>query len=270
MQPDFTHTTLGKTGLSVHRLGFAASYRPGEDTVRHAAERGMNLFFGYGMDKQLVRGLRPLLQSQRERYIVATGAYNYMLGHTNLRRSLETRLRQFGTEYIDLFLFLGVMREKDFPLRLRDELILLKQSGKVRFVGMSGHNRQFAGRIASEGGMDVLMVRYNAAHRGAEEDVFPQCSMHNPGIISYTATRWRYLLRAPKTWPASERVPTAPMCYRFVLSHPGVHVALSAPRSTRELDENIDALARGPLDPEEDRFMRSFGDAVHQAKKFFM
>lgn len=238
--------------------------------MHRAAERGVNLFFAYGIDRQMIRALRPLLGSERQRFVVATGAYNLVLGHTDLRRTLEARLRQFNTDYIDLFLFLGVMREKDFPLRLRDELLSLRETGKARYVGLSCHDRKFAGRLAADGGMDVLMVRYNAAHRGAEQEIFPFCSAHNPGIISYTATRWRYLLRAPKRWPAHGPVPTAPMCYRFVLSHPGVHVALSAPRSLRELDENIDALQQGPLDEEEDRFMRSFGDAVHQSKKFFL
>ena len=114
------------------------------------------------------------------------------------------------------------------------------------------------------------MIRYNAAHRGAEQDIFPFCSMHNPGIISYTATRWSYLLRPPKGWPKDGRVPSAGECYRFVLSNPNVHVVLTAPRNERQLIENITAVRKGPLVEEDMKFMKDFGDAVHRHYKWFM
>jgi aryl-alcohol dehydrogenase-like predicted oxidoreductase len=267
---DFVHTTLGRTGLRIHRLGLSASYRPGPRALQRAVERGVNCFFGYGFDRQMTRFMRPLLGKERERYVVATGAYNLIIGYPDLRRTLEKRLRQFGTDYIDIFLFLGVMKEKEFPARARDEMFRLREEGKVRFVGMSCHDRKFAGRMAEEGGMDTLMIRYNAAHRGAEGDIFPHCVSHNPGIISYTATRWSYLLRPPKGWPREGRVPSAGMCYRFVLSNPSVHCTLTAPRSEKELEENLDSLEKGPLSDEDAAFMRSFGDAVHNSKKWFM
>jgi aryl-alcohol dehydrogenase-like predicted oxidoreductase len=270
MTTDFSHAILGRTGLRVHRLGLSASYRPGPRALGRAVERGVNCFFGYGFDGQMTRYMRTVLRTDREKYVVATGAYNLILGYPDLRRSLEKRLRQFGTDYLDIFLFLGVMKEKEFPLRARDEMFRLRDEGKVRFVGMSCHDRPFAGKMAQEGGLDTLMIRYNAAHRGAENDIFPYCPAHNPGIISYTATRWTYLLRKPKGLPGGSPVPTAGMCYRFVLSNPSVHLTWTAPRNERELDENLDALEQGPLTGEESLFMKSFGDAVHHTKKWFM
>ena len=56
---------------------------------------------------------------------------------------------------------------------------------------------------------------------------------------------------------------TAGDCYRFCLSSPHVDVTLTGPASTAQLDENLAALERGPLAPEEDRWMREFGAAVH-------
>ena len=270
METNTTHTVLGNTGLKVHRLGLSASYRPGAAALERGAERGINYFFGYGFDGQMTRFTRKLFARDRERYVLATGAYNLVVGYPSIRRTLEKRLRQFGTDYIDLFLFLGVMKEKEFPPAARDEMQRLKEEGKVRFVGMSCHDRKFAGRMAAEGALDALMIRYNAAHRGAEQDIFPRLASHNPGVVSYTATRWTYLLRAPKRWPAGGRVPDAGLCYRFVLSHPAVHIVLTAPRSVRELDQNIDAVERGPLAEDDASFMRSFGDAVHHTKKWFM
>lgn len=270
MNPDFTHTTLGHTGMPVHRLGLSASYRPGKKTIYTAIDEGVNYFFGYGIDTQMTGVLREVLKRNRENYIVATGAYNYIFRYQNIRRTLEKRLRQFGTDHIDVFLFLGVMKEKEFPQRARDEMIRLREEGKVRAIGMSCHDRKFAGKLAAEGALDVFMIRYNAAHRGAEQDVFPHLQPNDPGVVSYTATRWTYLLRRPNTWPRDGRVPDAGLCYRFVLSNPNVDVCMTAPTNENQLRENLTALSKGPLDTEEMEYMRRFGDAVHHTKKWFM
>jgi hypothetical protein len=80
---------------------------------------------------------------------------------------------------------------------------------------------------------DLFMVRYNAAHRGAEREVFPLLPEppERPGIFAYTATRWGSLLD-PKRLPAGERAPSAADCYRFCLSHPGVDMVLCGPADT--------------------------------------
>jgi len=269
MSQDFTHATLGRTGLAVHRLGLSASYRPGKKAILDAADAGVNYFFAYGFDSHMKSACRELLARKREHYVLATGAYNYLIGYQDLRRTLHRRLRQFGTEYLDLFLFLGVMKEKEFPFRAREELLKLRDEGKVRAIGLSTHDRAFAGRLASSGEVDVLMIRYNAAHRGAERDIFPHLADHNPGVISYTATRWTALLRKPRQWPANQPRPAAGQLYRFALSNSHVHVCLTAPRNGRELEENLSALEAGPLSPQEMEFLQRFGNAVYAAGKAF-
>lgn len=270
MNSDFTHTILGRTGMHVHRLGLSASYRPGIKTIHQAVDGGINFFFAYGFDTQMITALREILKKDRDKYILATGAYNLILGHPHLRRTLEKRLRQFNTDYIDVFLFLGVMKEKEFPDRVREELYRFRQEGKVRAIGISCHDRKFIGTLAAEGALDVMMMRYNAAHRGAEQDIFPHLEPQNPGVVSYTATRWRYLLRRPGGYPKDGQILTAEMCYRFVLSNPYIHVCLTAPGNEKQLEENLLALQKGPLSAEEITFMQKFGDIVHHRKKWFM
>lgn len=267
---DFTHTILGNTGLRVCRLGLSATYRPGKKAIYKALDEGINCFFGYGFDTQMTAVLRDILKKNREDYVVITGAYNLLIGHLDLRRTLEKRLLKLRTDYIDVFLYLGVMKPKHLTDRVREQFYRFRDEGKVKAVGTSCHDRKFAGRLAADGVLDTLMIRYNAAHRGAEEDVFPHLKEHNPGLISYTATRWGYLLRRPRNWPKEARIPTAGMCYRFVLSNPNVHVCLTAPRNENELNQNIAALRQGPLSEKEMDFMRRFGDAVHHTKKWFM
>lgn len=269
LQNSFSRSVLGRTGWPVFRLGLSASYRPGVSTIRRAQERGVNLFFAYGFDTHMVKAMREILPGNRDSTILVTGAYNLIIGYPNIRRTLEKRLRQFRTDYIDLFLFMGVMKEKEFPLRAREELMRLRGEGKVRAIGLSTHDRAFAGRLAKSGEMDVLMVRYNAAHRGAEADIFPYLAASNPGLISYTATRWTALLRRPKGWPSSEPMPAPGQLYRFVLSNPNVHAALTAPRNMKELEENLAALEAGPLSQAETELLHRFGDAVYAAGKAF-
>jgi aryl-alcohol dehydrogenase-like predicted oxidoreductase len=270
MTGDFVRTTLGNTGLQVHRLGLSATYRPGRATIHKALDGGLNFFFAFGIDGQMMGVLREILPKERERYVVATGAYNMLFGHPNLRRTLEKRLRQLNTEYIDVFMYLGVTKPEHFPESLREEYLRLREEGKIRFTGISTHDRRFAGELARRGALDIIMMRYNAAHRGAERDIFPHLQMHNPGIVGYTATRWHALLERPRTWPENRPIPDAGMCYRFVLTNPNVHVCLTAPRNMKQFQENLTALERGPLDREEMSFMAAFGDAVYQRQKWFM
>jgi aryl-alcohol dehydrogenase-like predicted oxidoreductase len=270
MGEDFLHTTLGRTGLGVCRVGLSATYRPGKDTVRRAIEEGLNYFFCFGVDTHMTKVLRDEMKGRRERFVVATGAYNLLFGHPNIERTLDKRLRQLGTDYIDVFMFLGVTKAKHFPPELIERFARLKDTGKVRAIGLSTHARKFAGELAAEGLVDVLMIRYNAAHRGAEQDIFPYLEPHNPGVTSFTATRWRELIRrpSPAKWPKAEPVPTAGQCYRFVLSNPAVHVCLMSPSNIRQFEANLmEIREKGPLAPDEMDFMRRFGDAVHHTRK---
>lgn len=270
MPDDFKHAVLGRTGLKVCRLGLAGTYRPGKEAIHKALDAGINYFFFFGIDTQLIKVLRDAIPARRrEDFVLASGGGNLILKSQNLRKSVERRLRKLKTDYIDIYHYLGVYKEKHFPEKVKEELLKLKETGKVRFTGVSCHHRKLLGKLAREGEVDVLMIRYNTAHRGAEQDIFPYLAEHNPGVVSYTATRWGYLLRRPKGWPADGRVPTAGDCYRFVLSNPAVHVALTAPRNLKQLEENLKVLDAGPLPAEDMEFMRRFGDAVHARQKKF-
>ena len=266
----FERGVLGRTGISVHRLGLAATYRPGERAVERALDEGVDYCFCFGVDGQMIRVLRRLSAARRDRVVIATGAYNYVLWSQDLRKTLEKRLRQLGTDRIDVFHFLGVMKPRDLTPRVRDQLAALRADPRVRAVSVSCHDRRLAGALAADGALDCLMIRYNAAHRGAETDIFPRLSAHDPGVVCYTATRWRYLLRRSRGWPKDGPVPTAGQCYRFVLTSPHVDVCLTAPRSERELLENLAAVRAGPMPEDELAFMRDYGDVVHAHAGWFM
>lgn len=264
MAEDFSvHRALGRTGLLVSRLGLASGYGIGSEAVERAFhEYGVNYFLcgtrrGGGM-RQALRTLAPV---HREKIVIAVQTYDH-LGFF-MKRSVERGLRSHGIDRFDV-LVLGWFNH--FPgRRVLDAALRLRDEGKVRHLAMSGHNRSLFGSVAREGcsPIDIFMVRYNAAHRGAEKEVFPFLpEKEPPGVTTYTATRWGKLLRAGKM-PAGERPLTAAECYRFVLSHPGVDLCLAGPRTDDEMVEGMEALRGGPLTPDEMERARRIGDHVH-------
>ena len=47
---------------------------------------------------------------------------------------------------------------------------------------------------------------YNAAHPGAEMDIFPHYAARRPLTVAYTATSWRKLLKKPVISAISKRL----------------------------------------------------------------
>jgi aryl-alcohol dehydrogenase-like predicted oxidoreductase len=117
--------------------------------------------------------------------------------------------------------------------------------------------------MAESGRLDCIMVRYNAAHRGAERDVFPVTSTLGLPVIAYTATRWGALLQPTPSDPPGFSVPSAPAWYRFVLQSPAVSVVLAAPHTRSELEEDLGVLtAAGPMPEGEYEALARHGERV--------
>jgi aryl-alcohol dehydrogenase-like predicted oxidoreductase len=166
--------------------------------------------------------------------------------------------RALGVEQIDLFLLFWVQAHWYVTGKTWPAMRKLKSDGKVRALGISCHDRKMARELVDELGLDALMIRYNAAHRGAEREIFATLPERRPGIVAYTATRWGKLLE-----PKSGLGPMTPSeCYRFQLSHPAVDVSLCGAASFEELSENVRGVEAGALDTARLEQVRRFGDAV--------
>ena len=109
------------------------------------------------------------------------------------------------------------------------------------------------------------MIRYNAAHRGAEREVFPTTDAIGMPVIAYTALRWGALLQPAPEDPPGFRVPTAPDLYRFVLQSDSVAVVLAAPSNRAELDEDLEVLRSSrPLAASEYALLAEHGERVRR------
>jgi aryl-alcohol dehydrogenase-like predicted oxidoreductase len=254
---------LGKTGLPVSRLGLAGGYGvPAAAVERAFHEYGVNYFYWSSPRRGGMRdGLRNLVKTNRKDIVIVLQSYDH-LGLT-VRRSVIKGISALGVDHADVVL-LGWHNWYP-PGKIIREVAELKDEGKVRFVGMSGHNRKLFGEIAraDDSPIDIFMVRYNAAHRGAEKEIFPYLSGDKrPGLTTYTATRWGKLLN-PKKMPPGQPPLTASECYRFVLSDPHVDLCMMGPATEAQMVEGLTALAKGPLSTKEIERVRKIGDYVH-------
>ena len=258
---NFTHRDLPVVKKRVHRLGLAFNHGIGAASVEAALDQGINYLFWTRFQKAERQAVvKAALRRDRDRYVLATGVtFGYLA--TGIRRGLEKILRSFDIDYLDVFQLYWLGRMSFFSQSIQKELIGLREEGLVRALGVSIHDRKRAGKLAEDSPLDLLMIRYNAAHPGAEKDIFPSYAKRRPLTVAYTATRWRKLLKSPKGWSGPPM--TAGDCYRFCLSSPHVDVVLTSPKSGEQLQENLAALENGPLSEAEDQQFRKFGRAVH-------
>jgi aryl-alcohol dehydrogenase-like predicted oxidoreductase len=258
MRQSWTKATLGRSGVEVTRLGLASSYGADAGDVERAFERGVDFFYwGSRRTDAFGEGIARLAPRHRDRMRLVVQSYTRAA--FLMRGSLERALRDLRTEYVD-FLLLGWWNAPP-PPRIVEAAIAIKESGRARHVMISCHHRPSFEAMAASGAFDAIMVRYNAAHPGAERDVFPKLGANPPGVVAYTATRWAGLLD-PKKMPPGERTPRASDCYRFALSHPAVDAVWCGARDAAEIDEALLALERGPLSDEELAWMKRVGAHV--------
>jgi aryl-alcohol dehydrogenase-like predicted oxidoreductase len=264
----FERALLGRTGLEVGRLGVASGYGVPGTALEWAFERGVNyIFWSTPRGESFGAALRRL-RPQRERFVLVIQSYTRVAGL--LGWSVIRALRTLSFDYTDVLL-LGLWNKR-VPARILDAAWRLKERGLVRFLALSTHNRKLVPRIAAGHEFDVVHFRYNAAHPGAEQDIFPHLpAAHRPGMVSFTATSWRHLLgKAPlqgflpgtHRLPKSERTPTATDCYRYVLTQPGVDVCLTGPANAAQMEEALEALRLGPMSQDELAWMQRVGRAV--------
>jgi aryl-alcohol dehydrogenase-like predicted oxidoreductase len=250
---------LGRTGLSVGSLGLAGSFGIDADGVEQAFhELGVNYFFVTSRMKKMIEGLRRLIRGgHRDSLVLALGA-SIPTGWS-VRREWEHAAKLLEVDTIDVFHLFWVQAHWYVTGKTWPAMQKLKEEGRARALGISCHDRPMARALVDELALDVLMIRYNAAHRGAEREIFDTLpSVARPGIVSYTATRWGKLLQ-----PRGDLGPmSGPECYRFALGNPTVDVALCGARNFDELRANAEGVLAGPLSLSRLDEVLRFGDAV--------
>lgn len=264
MSAEYKTSITSLNGAPASSLGLGAYEGQDSACVPRAYEGGINYFFFYGLNQgDFVGRLKPLILDHREELIVASGSgARTRRGLVSVRQKI---LKAAGLEMLDVFFAEYINPDDDREQifgdgGVLDELQHWKSAGLIRYVGATAHNRELARDLALDPRVDVLMHRFNMAHRKAAQEVFPSALKAGTPVVAFTATRWGTLLDPPQTWRASP--PSAADCYRYCLAQPAVRVVLTAPRDVGELEQNITVLHDSPMDSEQQRASEAYGELV--------
>jgi predicted aldo/keto reductase-like oxidoreductase len=264
---DFLAAGFGPLGR-VCRLGLAT--RGGNDLavadVLHAVQRGVNFLNWCGTPDALSRAVAGM--GPRRKDVVVCVQFEARTA-ADAKAELRQLLRELHTDFIDVLTLYYVEHPDEWqeitaPGGSLEYLRQAQRDGSVRQLGLTSHQRKLAAAWAQTGLLDVLMIRYNAAHRGAETEVFPVTDALGMPVVVYTCLRWGALLRPTPDDPPGFAVPRVPVWYRFALRSPSVTVALMAPDNRAELDEDLTVLEQGPLSEDAYRAAAEHGQRVRR------
>jgi aryl-alcohol dehydrogenase-like predicted oxidoreductase len=260
------------TSLEVSPFCVGAVGNP--DAIGAAFDAGINFFFvtadmHWPFYEASRRGLAALFArgpSVRDRVVVAAVAYVTQpeFCHVPFDEVIESVP---GLERLDVTVAGGSYRG-DFATRA-EQYALHKHRG-VRAFGTSFHDREMAAQAFAEDLVDIGFVRYNALHRGAEEDLFPRLPRSRRSLLyNFTSTTgflppadYGQLGLSADYWQ-----PTITDYYRFVLARPEIDGLLCAPREPEQVRELARALEQGPLTDEEMDYIRDLADLMRGAVK---
>ncbi len=261
----FEQISLGKTGLKTSRLAIGVGYHPSAKAIAWAVENGINYIFWGSIKFRVVPKALKLLGKNRDKVIIAVPCYGHKFIPLNawIKFTVNRALRSLKRDYLDIFQLAYVSKKPSDSAM--EALLKLKEQGKVRNLGITTHNRKLAAELFRDPNMEIFNIRYNAANRGAEKEIFPY--VDDQVIVNFNSTRWGTLLKPAKGWPEDKPAPKAIDCYRFVLSRPEVSVCMMGISNIEQLKENVKTLELGPMSEDELKWMREFGDAVYGKSK---
>lgn len=239
----------------VCRLGLATRGNTALDPadVHYAVERGVNYLNWCGHPDGLSCAVAEMGDARQD---VVIAWQLQSSSASTAERELERALQELQTDYIDVVTFYYVESEREWLDIVGEDgayqaLARARDAGTVRLLGLTSHQRSLAARIAageigssnaSGRPLDMLMLRYNAAHRGAERDVFPITDPLGIPVVVYTCLRWGALMAPTLDDPAAFAPPPAKEWYRFALANESVAVAIAAPNGREELDHDMELL----------------------------
>jgi hypothetical protein len=253
---------LGAAQLPVSPICLGAVDTP--DTVLAAYDRGVNFFFvtadlHWPRYQPLRVGLERLFAvnpQARDRVVVA--GVSYIVQKDFCAVSFQELVDAVpGLERLDV-LVAGGAYAADEPRFARHAAMRAARHVGARAIAASFHDRGAALRSIDDETLDLAFVRYNARHSGARHDLFPHLAPRTSvrlygfkataGAVS--AARCHALGLGDDHW-----IPRVTDHYRFALTQRALDGLLCAPRTPAEIHALADALAAGPLDPDEEQHL---------------
>jgi hypothetical protein len=263
---DLPKVVLGRTGLTVTRLGIGGAYCKSVDGYQAALDCGVNYVdtarvYRDGEDEKVIG---QAISGRRDGLTVATKTMKR--DADGARSDLETSLRLLGTEYIDIYQLhhLNTEAERDQALGpggAMEAVQKAREQGLIRFIGVTGHDWVQVQKAVATGLFDTVLCWYNCAMKEPEEMVFPEARAHNTGVVIMNASRNDKLFSG-KGAPSPEKF------YRYVLSHEAVHVTIMGLRDVDRFCRIASALSeRAVLTPQERADIETYGARMRASGK---
>jgi len=301
------YNAFGRTGKTVSRLGYGAMGLGGAfgehderemvRSVLHSLERGVNFIDtarNYGESERILgialkewTGEKPFIASK----IQSKGPGNLGWGQPIpvetafpkgwLRESTEISLRLLGVDTIDLMQLHQYWPQWDRASYWMDELLQLKEEGKIGAVGVSlpDQRHDIALPLVQSGAVDSVQTVFHIFDPLALDCLVPICQEHQVAVISrcildeggltgflredtpfaegdFRKSYFEYLPRSiyiervqrlKDAFVPKYADTLAELAIKFAIHHPGVTTAISSMHVAKYADENIDAVDREPL-----------------------
>jgi aryl-alcohol dehydrogenase-like predicted oxidoreductase len=268
---------FGDTGLRVSQIGlggypFSGVNRARERdpysttgrltalaTIHRALDLGINYIdtapsYGDGHSERLIG---EVMETHREECVLATKVGWQRLDKHAVKASIRSSLERLRTEYVDVAQFHGGMyTDADYahimhggPLEALQEL---RQSGEVRFIGLTAEEPWTARSFLASGAFQVVQLAYNLIYQSASLHALDDARQRGIGVVTMrtmTSGILQHILRALAPEWGQARDPYE-VCLEYVLSDPRVHVALVGMRWPEEVERNASLLTEftPPLD----------------------
>lgn len=159
-----------------------------EETVMTAYEKGINFFdtatgYGGGHSEEV---LGKAISGVRDKIYLSSKCSASGLTKEKARETVEMSLARLGTDVIDVYFI--HWPNPDIPVEEPiEQLMKLKEEGKIRSIGVSNFTIDHLKRAVKAGQIDALQPSYSLYWRQIEKDLMPYCIENDIGIISYSS-----------------------------------------------------------------------------------
>ena len=260
---------LGRTNLQVSEVGFGGHHKSQDRheriaSIEKALDCGINLFDAFEAPpnyleiSQLGEALHFL--GRRREAIIA--AHLWTLGHFYSMDEIDAVLGLLRTDVIDIG-WLSALHVK-----LADEhvetAIKAKQAGKVRFLGITGHQQTQQIEAMKRGDVfDVMLLPYGCQFEKGRERHFPEARKRDMGIVTTKPFGGGSFFGARELPQKEFKGPNpAAACLRYILSNPDICCTMPGMTTAAQVVENVSASAGGSLTQEERDLLTKMGAAL--------
>ena len=238
--------TLGKTGLRVSRMGLggipiqridAEAAKKLLDAVEAAGINYIDSARGYSVSEERI-GLA--IEGRREKFVLATKTMSR--DREGMARDIETSLKNFRTDYIDLYQVhnpsLEQLEQVCAPGGALEALLEAREAGKIGHIGLTAHKPEVFRRALELPWVETVMFPYNLVENQGTE-LMERARELNVGFINMKSL-------------AGGAIEDARLALRFAAANPNVSVVLPGMYSPEEVAQNAAAVAdASPLTEEE-------------------